>query len=528
VKEKINNKGNYKEILLLQDSALKAAEDAIVITNVKGIIEWINPAFTKLTGYDSRESIGKSTKFLKSNKHTTKFYRSLWDTILSGKVWKGKIFNKKKNGEVYTENQSITPIKDSKGKILHFIAIKQDITERQKLEEESDKSRKLLQKKNTELVNSKKELLKTMKNLEKVKHEIEIEKSKAEAILQSLGEGVLAIDKNKNLLLMNKKAEEILGLKITEVKGKKSITTLPLYDTLNQPIPMDKHPSYLPLKTGQVISNSKYILIRRDKARVPIALTVSPIKDSNENIIGAVDVLRDVTKESEIDKEKSEFVSLVSHQLRTPLGLMKWYLEVIMAEKFFKKLPEKVQDYFQEINKNNERLLVLVRDLLSVSKIDEGRVRDDPIMVNLIELLKEVIKEMKVLAIEKNIAIDFKASNGIPNILIDAMRFQEVVKNLISNSIKYNSKNGKVLVKLRAKNKKITIDIIDDGIGISKEDKKKLFTKFFRAENAIKNDPEGSGLGLYVAKQYVELWKGKITVKSKEAVGSTFSIILPF
>ncbi|HEX9805104.1 MAG TPA: HAMP domain-containing sensor histidine kinase, partial [Candidatus Dojkabacteria bacterium] len=176
----------------------------------------------------------------------------------------------------------------------------------------------------------------------------------------------------------------------------------------------------------------------------------------------------------------------------------------------------------------NERLLVLVRDLLSVSKIDEGRVRDDPIMVNLIELLKEVIKEMKVLAIEKNIAIDFKASNGIPNILIDAMRFQEVVKNLISNSIKYNSKNGKVLVKLRAKNKKITIDIIDDGIGISKEDKKKLFTKFFRAENAIKNDPEGSGLGLYVAKQYVELWKGKITVKSKEAVGSTFSIILPF
>jgi len=239
-------------------------------------------------------------------------------------------------------------------------------------------------------------------------------------------------------------------------------------------------------------------------------------------------VFRDFTREKEIDKAKTEFVSLASHQLRTPLGITKWYLEALSQNSYLLKSPPEVLNYFDEIRKSNERVLSLVRELLSVSRIDQGRVKNMPKETDIKSVVKEVIHQMQIIARKKKINLDLIIHNGdIPQINIDALRLHETVENLVGNALEYTNSKGKVTVTLRRIGDTVSISFQDTGMGISEGDRKNLFTKFFRSEEAIKNNPEGSGLGLYVVKSYVEGWGGKITVESIYSKGSTFTITLP-
>lgn len=244
--------------------------------------------------------------------------------------------------------------------------------------------------------------------------------------------------------------------------------------------------------------------------------------------IGAIDTFRDITREREIDKAKSEFVSLASHQLRTPLGIIKWYLEALINEDYLQKAPQQTKDYFNEIQKSNERVLELVRELLSVSRIDQGRVKNAPKSVDIIQLVTEIVEQMQILASKRKIALNLTVQDQkIPSINIDILRFHEVIENLIANALEYTKTGGRVDVTLNTKGNTFLIQIKDTGIGISSEDQKNIFTKFFRSATATSSNQEGSGLGLYIAKSYVEGWGGKISVESLEGKGSTFTINLP-
>jgi signal transduction histidine kinase len=291
-------------------------------------------------------------------------------------------------------------------------------------------------------------------------------------------------------------------------------------------VPIHDRPTQKALETGKLVY-ATYIFVRKDKTKFPVAINVTPIKLDGV-IIGAIDTFRDITREKGIDRAKSEFVSLASHQLRTPLGISKWYIEAIKTEGYLDKVPDIAKDYFNEIYKSNERLLVLVRDLLSISRIDQGKVKNTPSLVNVPELITTITKSMSVLAKKNNITInlDLKKSE-IPEVLIDPLRLQEVIENLITNAVIYSAENEKVDVNLDKKNGHLVIRVKDTGIGISAEDKKKLFTKFFRSEKAVMKNTEGSGLGLYVVKSYVDGWGGSITVESSENKGSTFIVTVP-
>jgi len=251
-------------------------------------------------------------------------------------------------------------------------------------------------------------------------------------------------------------------------------------------------------------------------------LKMEPVPD------GILILSENITKRKEIDKAKSEFVFVASHALRTPLGIAKWYLEAIMSEKEFPNLPPKISEYIGEIYKNNTRLLVLVRDLLSVSRIDQGKVKDNPKAINITELVKSVVQEMKRIA-EKNtveLTLILRKQN-IPLVFIDPLLVQEVLENLLSNAIKYNVPQGKIIFTLDQEETAIIFIVQDTGIGIATADKENLFTKFFRAENAVSTNTEGSGLGLYVVKSYVEKWGGSIVVESEIGKGTTFIVKLP-
>jgi PAS domain S-box-containing protein len=392
----------------------------------------------------------------------------------------------------------------------------------QKLEESSKKNLEKLKK---EQDKTKSAMLNIMEDLEEAKTQLEIDKAKDDAMLASIGEGLIAINNNRRVMIVNRAAEVILGWNMEEMHDKE-ITNLPLEDETGHPIPLDKRPTFLALSTGET-TNTNYFFVKKDKTRFPIAINVTPIKLENK-IIGAIIICRDITRELDIDRAKTEFVSLASHQLRTPLGIIKWYIEVLEKDEYFDSAPVIVKQYLSEIYKSNERVLNLVRELLSVSRIEQGKVKNSPQKIDIIQEIKGIVGQLQIIAHKKKVILNLNVHKQKSLVMnIDILRFHEVIENLICNGIEYSNTSGTVNVNVNVTGDSVLISVKDMGIGISEKDQKKLFTKFFRSEKAIDHNPEGTGLGLYLVKSYVEGWGGKISIKSEEKEGSTFTISLP-
>jgi PAS domain S-box-containing protein len=370
----------------------------------------------------------------------------------------------------------------------------------------------------------------TERALLNVMEDLAMEKAKDEAILASIGEGVIVTDEEGKVTVMNRTAEELLGYKSTEFLGKKLSKALNLYDRNDAVVPFPERPLQTTLTTGKSSSPTAattYLYARKDGTKFPVAIMVTPVI-FNKEIVGTIEVFRDITREQAIDKAKTEFVSLASHQLRTPLGIVKWYLEALANEEYLKKAPAAIQNYLGEIYKSNERVLCLMRNLLSVSRIEQGRVKNEPKMVDIKKLVTEIVGQMQIIAQKRQVVLALTVPDQkIPGINIDELRLHEVVENLVVNAIEYTQPAGTVGVMVRREDDTLLIGVKDTGIGISAADQKNLFTKFFRSEKAVGQNPEGSGLGLYLVKSYVEGWGGKVTVESSEGEGSTFTVSLP-
>lgn len=370
-------------------------------------------------------------------------------------------------------------------------------------------------------------LLTAVKNLRKAKDEINLEKITDQAILQSVGEGLIAIDSKARIMMINKAAEQMLGRTSRELKNK-PITRLTMLDSEGQYISTTKRPIFSVLKKGTSLGPylTGYYFTHKENGKFPVGITITPIRLGGK-IIGAIEVFRDITKEQEIDRAKTEFVSIASHQLRTPLGLTKWYLEALREESK-NTLSDTCQGYLDEIFKSSERVLRVVRELLSVSRIDQGRTPDDPKPTNIVSVVKEILQEMLPIAAAKNIDLSSRiVRTKLPAIAIDQMRLHEVIQNLVANALEYTPAGGRVTVSVGRVRRQLCISVADTGIGINRADQKHLFSKFFRSERAVQKNPDGSGLGLYVVKSYVEGWGGKISVSSQEDRGTTFTITLP-
>ena len=357
--------------------------------------------------------------------------------------------------------------------------------------------------------------------------DLEEVKAKDEAILTSIGDAVMACDKDGRVMLFNSAASALTGFSIKEVIGQHYRLSLNFAKEGEEKSGNDFIAETIKTGQGKKMENH-IILITKDGRKVPVADSAAPIKNAQGEIIGCVLVFRDMTKDREIDKAKTEFVSLASHQLRTPLGIMKWYLEVLQKEDYLQKAPQQTKEYFDEVFKNNERVLSLVRDLLSVSRIEQGRVKNAPKQVNILEIVTDTVTQMQILAKSKKVTLHLTLkAQKLPSMYLDPLRFHEVIENLVTNAIEYTQALGKVEVTVDEHNDTVTVSIQDTGMGISAEDKSKLFDKFFRSQEAVTSNPEGSGLGLYVVKSYVEQWGGKISVESVEGKGSTFTVSLP-
>ncbi len=361
---------------------------------------------------------------------------------------------------------------------------------------------------------------------EKITENLRQSKAKDEAMLLSIADGLVATDEDGTIVLTNEPFESITGFSKEEVKNKKLSDILKIFDEKKQAVPSTQRPITKTLQSKKRIRNytTKYLYKKKDGSLFPVAISVSPVILEG-NVIGAVQVFRDISNEKEIDKAKSEFVSLASHQLRTPLSLINWYTEMLLDDN--KKISKQQQEYLSEIYNGSQRMVALVNSLLNVSRIELGTFTVEPETINIRNVLTSVIKELTPIIHSKKIKVKTTIRRGVSKISADPKLFRIIIQNLLSNAVKYTPARGKVDVLVEKDNKNIRIAVSDNGIGIPKEQQSKIFSKLFRADNAKNSDTDGTGLGLYIIKSILEHSGGSIDFTSEEAKGTTFVVQLP-
>lgn len=379
------------------------------------------------------------------------------------------------------------------------------------------------------LTNSLTELIEQQKQhgqkLEESKTHTENEKAKVEAILHSIGDGIFAVDLNCRVIMMNSVAENFTGYSFAEAKDKHYRD---IFRFIHEDRLQEEYPFFIEevIKTGTTKALSQHtLLVKKDQTQLPVSESAAPIKTADGEIFGCIVVIHDVSIERKFEQEKNDFVSIAAHQLRTPLGIIRWTLEMLMQDA---QLNETTRNKVDKAYDSNQRLISLVNGLLNVSKIDQGKIQDEPTPTNIGEVIVAIVAELELLAQQRNISIEVQLPNeGVSNILIDPNRLREALQNVVSNAIKYNVSGGKTIITVAQTDQSIVVAISDQGIGIPEEDRQRIFSKFYRAKNAAHNDTTGSGLGLFVVKSYLEAWGGKISFQSVEGKGSTFTIELP-
>ncbi|MDD3647410.1 MAG: ATP-binding protein [Candidatus Dojkabacteria bacterium] len=449
-----------------------------------------------------------------------------------------------------TVELSANVIRNQSGIKVGYVFICHDVSKEKEASESRtamlknlQESEKELGAKVEELESVKKAMLNVLEDLNDEKVKLEKSKARDEAVLLAIGEGLVVTDRAGRVLLVNRTFEEMLNITSNEAIGKSLNRLVPMVDEQGKVVPAKKRLRVLlmmpgkrvvPMRTTYFSTTDTYYFVRRDKSKFPVSITTTPILIKGK-VLGVVEVFRDVTKEREVDRAKSEFVSLASHQLRTPLSTISWYAEMLLSEDVG-KVSTGQRKYIDQIYKANRRLIELVDALLNVSRLEMGTFMVEPTTCDIVEITRDVIDELKPLALGKEVKIKENFEKNLPPVKADPKLLRIIIQNLLTNSVKYNKNKGNVLIEILTdgsnrneigKHEDYVIKVSDTGYGIPKEQQSQIFTKMFRADNVKSLDTEGTGLGLYMVKSIVEHTGGKIWFESEIYKGTTFFVSLP-
>lgn len=368
--------------------------------------------------------------------------------------------------------------------------------------------------KTNELEKAKIKLTGLLEKSEADRQKAEEETAKTLAIITNLSDGLLILDKDNKVFIINPRAEEFLHIKVRQTV-EKNICDLRDFDNVCAITNILNEAGSGPLKKEANFLDGSVMEI----SVIPLAL--------EQNSFGKLIILHDITRGKVIEKMKTEFVSLAAHQLRTPLSAIKWSLGMLSDGDFGAVKKNQKEIIKRTISKNNA-LILLVNDLLNVAKIEEGRYVSRNERINIGEVIQSVISLYKDDAERKNISVKFKKpKEALSKIFADKEKIKLAIQNIFDNAIKYTPPGGKVSITLREENGEIECEIKDSGIGIARSDRKNMFIKFFRGVNAVKTETSGSGLGIYISKNIIEAHNGKIWFDSEVGKGTTFHIVFP-
>lgn len=347
----------------------------------------------------------------------------------------------------------------------------------------------------------------------KLRHVLETEKGKLSAMVESMSEGVIMIDNEKRLLVINPAAKDFLNIKDPEP----SVFTV--LDVLNSKLDLRKKIDEA-IKKRSLIVVDEVILANR-----VLKLFIAPVKDRKEKLIGTVVALHDVSKEKELERLREDFTAMMVHELRSPLTAMRGASTALQIHtKDFSE--EKKREYLKMIEDSSVDMLGIVNDLLDVAKIEVGKFQISPEPSNINELIFKKVEEYRPLALEKNLNLEFSSPDHEAKLRIDPKRINQVIANLLSNAVKFTDE-GTIDINLEDKENEVTVSVSDTGPGIDPKDQQRLFSKFGQLESKMPRTAKGTGLGLIIAKGIVEAHGGKIWFESKPEEGSRFSFSIP-
>jgi PAS domain S-box-containing protein len=348
------------------------------------------------------------------------------------------------------------------------------------------------------------------------------ERTKTQAVLQSIADGVIVNDTHDNVIALNSAAEEILSQGQETVLGQ---SVWQLFDVFEPNGRGDALAALTQITSAPLSWVGRVVETTLQLSDKIISANMTPVVGANQQPLGAVTALRDITHEVEADRSKSEFVSTVSHELRTPLTSIKGYSDLLFAGAVGPINDQ--QKHFLDIIRNNaDRLTALINDLLDISRIESGRIKLDVEPQQLGDIVHEVTDSLRDEILDKGLDFELDVCEDLPQVMGDRTRLVQIVTNLVNNAYKYTDE-GSIRVALSQLDGAIRLDVVDSGIGISTEDQSKIFERFYRADTPVMEGRGGTGLGLAITKELVELHGGRMWVTSEVGTGSTFTVVLP-
>lgn len=497
LEERLKEIAGYKRIL--DESSI------VAITDLKGIINYANDNFCKISKYSHSELIGKSHSIVNSGFHPKSFMQDLWQTISSGHIWKGEIKNKAKDGSIYWVDTTIAPFFDLNGKIYQYVAVRTDVT-----------AKKLLAQYSISLIEASRDPLVTINTDGKI------------------------TDLNAAMI------------KVTGISRDKILGTY-FKDYFTEPA-----------KAFEVCQEvfdkgfvADYPMVIKDHKLTDVLFNGSTYKDDRGNILGAVIVARDITEQNknqselmeakvfaelatelaEVAKEKAEdaakskqqFLSNMSHEIRTPMNAIIGFTKVLLKT----SLSDKQKEYLDAIKISGDALIVLINDILDLAKVDAGKMSFEKTPFKMASSISSMLHLFELRIQEKNLQLIKVYDESIPKILIgDPIRLHQIILNLVSNALKFTNR-GKIIVEVKLLSEddekvRIAFSVKDTGIGIVDYKLEKIFENFQQASHGTSRLYGGTGLGLAIVKQLVEAQGGVIEVKSRIDEGSTFTFQLEF
>lgn len=485
---------------------------AICTVNPTGIVVDINQAAKDLTGYGEKDVISQGVEFLFKDKESIEKFI---DQVLE----KGLVKDQEAILLTQDKKEIVVSIsgaarKDNQGNIIgSFVAIS-DVTRAKEFQKNLEQK---VKERTVRLEEARKALTNMLEDAEEARKEIEEERNKTRATLTSLTDGLIVFDHESRITLVNPAAERVLGLEEGRVIGKtmNQISEFPnltkLYNSLGKKIEW----------TGQ---EYEVVLEKPFQRFFQVSVTPSVV---DKEVVGMIVILHDVSREKEIDRLKSEFVSIAAHQLRTPLSAIKWSLRLIL-DGDAGRITEKQTEILEKGYQSNERMITLINDLLNVARIEEGRFVYETHLASIEEIIAKSIDNLNSSANQKQVKIIFnKPQKALPKVNMDKEKIRLVVQNIIDNAIRFNRPDGSVTVSVKRDKLNVEVMVKDNGIGIPSDQRDRIFTKFFRADNAVRSEVEGSGLGLFICKNIIEAHGGRIWFESEKDQGTTFYFTLP-
>lgn len=498
----ITNRKATETALKLQSAAFEYFALAIIITDINGRLTWANSAFTKLTGYSLDEVIGKNMgELVKSGKQEYGFYNQLWNTLLNHKVWTGELINRKKDGSLYFEEETITPVLNSEGNISSFIAIKIDITERKKLYQElADEKRRLAD------------------------------------IINGTNVGTWEWNIQTGETIFNEQWAEMLGYSLEEIEPVSIETWMNFAhpdDLKSSGELLERHFNgeldYYSFESRMKHRNGDWIWVL-DRGKVhkwdsngrPLLMsgTHQDITDRHnyENTLKEA-----IIKQKELVDLKTTFVSMVSHEFRTPLSIILAATDSLASYWERMTIAQREQK-LQKIIEQVKRLTGYIQEMLHLTKLQSNEKKLEIQTFNIVELFLQLISEHNMM-IDNSNRIDFSTDLDYLEVNLNREEMISIVNNLLSNSLKYSAADKKIKVKLYKKDLNLIFSVIDKGIGIPEKELDNLFIPFFRASNST--GIPGTGLGLTIIKEAIERHGGTVSVRSIVNSGTEFIVSLP-